>query len=263
MELDLRTIDVERLHSSAAVIDRGVVELFDPKGVIAFDIETGPLPIDALMLAMTPFPDLQPFDENSVKLGNLKDGKKIAEKIVAARESHVENWQKSRDTYEREFVEKAALDPMRGQVLCIGYGDKDGQRVVHAAEEADLLVELWSMYFSVARSGGILVGWNTHRFDLPFCRQRSFFHDLPVPREMLKNGRFYSSQLVDLMAEWCGGSGTGFAGLDKVSRFLGCGGKNGEGADFSRMWNEDRDEAVRYLVNDLDMTIRVAKRLGF
>ena len=261
MELDLSCVDPERLYCNAIVLESGVAERFDPKSVIVWDIETGPLGADDLAEAMVPYPDMQPFDEAGVKTGNLKDEKKVAEKIVAAREKHVEDYRRARAKYEREFVEKAALDPMRGQVIAIGYGDHAGQRVIHAAaDEADLLTELWSIYMSVARGGGKLVGWNIHKFDLPFCRLRTFRHGLPVPDGILKNSRYWNECLVDLMGEWC--CGQGYMGLDAVAKFLRVGAKNGDGAEFARLWSEDREQAIEYLANDIDMTVAVAKRMG-
>jgi hypothetical protein len=264
MELDLRNLDVDRIASYADVMADSVVEALNPNGLVAFDIETAPLDESLLLADMQPFPPLEPFDEAAVKIGNLKDARKIAEKLATAREMHAVNWQKKKAEYEREYIEKAALDPLRGSVLVIGYGDADGRRIIHAADEADLLTELWSIFYSVVRNNGQLVGWNCHKFDLPFCRKRSYLHGLPVPTELLKRGRNWHESVVDLMVEWCSGEYGAYAGLERVAKFLGVGGKvGGEGADFARLWDEERDTAVAYLTGDIDMTMAVAKRLGF
>jgi len=261
MDLDLSGIDPQQLRCEWRVADAGVLDHFDPRAAIVFDIETGPLPDEILQQAIDPFPELEPFDELSVKTGNLKDKKKIADKIAAARASHVSDYEARKAKYYRDAVAKAALDPMLGQVLAIGYGNLRGQRVIHAAAEPDLLAELWQVFYAVAQQGGVLAGWNSHKFDLPFCRQRSFFHGLSVPAELIERGRYYNSQLVDLMAVWTGGAG--YAGLDKVARFLGVGEKNGNGAEFARLWHEDREQAEQYLANDIAMTANVAARLGY
>jgi hypothetical protein len=69
---------------------------------IIFDIETGPLPINELVIP--------PFDPSQVKLGNIKNPDLIAEKIQKAEENHV-----------TDYIKNAALDALSGQVLCIGY----------------------------------------------------------------------------------------------------------------------------------------------
>src|SRR5476651_2330269 len=70
---------------------------------IVFDLETGPL-AESELSALLP-----PFDPADVKTGNLKDPAKIAEKIAEAEANH-----------KRDFIERAALDPLTGRVLAIG-----------------------------------------------------------------------------------------------------------------------------------------------
>lgn len=70
---------------------------------IFFDIETGPLPENELAALMPP------FDPSEVKTGNIKDPEKIAAKIAEAEVNH-----------KRDFIEKAALDPLTGRVVAIG-----------------------------------------------------------------------------------------------------------------------------------------------
>lgn len=70
---------------------------------IVFDVETGPL-AEGELSALLP-----PFDPAEVKTGNLKDPDKIAAKIAEAEANH-----------RRDFVDKAALDPLTGRVVAIG-----------------------------------------------------------------------------------------------------------------------------------------------
>jgi hypothetical protein len=59
--------------------------------MIAFDIETGPLPdeqLKAIFQPPPPPPHPGEFDAGAVKLGNLKDAAKIAEKIESAKAAH-------------------------------------------------------------------------------------------------------------------------------------------------------------------------------
>ena len=73
---------------------------------IVFDVETGPL-AESELSALLP-----PFDPAEVKTGNLKDPAKIAEKLAEAEANH-----------RRDFIERAALDPLTGRVIAIGMLD--------------------------------------------------------------------------------------------------------------------------------------------
>ena len=74
---------------------------------ILFDIETAPLP-ESELAALVP-----PFDPAEVRTGNLKDPDKIAAKLAEAEANH-----------RRDFIERAALDPLTGRVLAIGLDRK-------------------------------------------------------------------------------------------------------------------------------------------
>ena len=78
---------------------------------IVFDLETGPL-AESELSALLP-----PFDPAEVKTGNLKDPAKIAEKIAEAEANH-----------RRDFIERAALDPLTGRVVAIGVMTFDARR---------------------------------------------------------------------------------------------------------------------------------------
>ena len=50
--------------------------------------------------------------------------------------------------------------------------------------------------------------------------------------------------------------------LDAIAKHLGVGAKNGNGADFAKLWQKDRAKAVEYLRNDVQLTAKVAEVLG-
>jgi len=107
---------------------------------IIFDIETGAIP-DAEWAELFSFDEAsvknflllsKEFDPAEVKTGNIKDPAKIKEKVEAAREKF--ELEKSgakaaietaRDDAWNKFVEKAALSPLTGQVLAVGYYRED------------------------------------------------------------------------------------------------------------------------------------------
>lgn len=223
------------------------------KPVVIFDIETGPLPADELAAA------IPPFDPSSVKVGNTKDPEKIAAKIAEAQAE-----------YEANAVERAALDPLTGRVLEIGYfhvreqeydlDRSDGSK----ASEKKLLVSFWAATKFAFDGSANLVGHNIHGFDLPFLIQRSWLLGAPVPplSELLQRGRYWRECFVDTMQLWACGKYNSFTGLDRLTKAFGLGGKNGSGADFAKLWESDPKAAEAYLRKDLDLTYQVAKKLG-
>ncbi|MBI1178476.1 hypothetical protein GC207_13660 [bacterium] len=213
---------------------------------IIFDIETGPLS-DAELAAAMPS-----FDPSAVKTGNIKDPDKIAAKIAEAETNH-----------QREFTEKAALDAMTGRVLAIGLLHLfNGEFVVlDNGDEAELLREFWVRCEHEMGRLNRMVGFNTHLFDLPFLVRRSWRHRVALPWN-LRRGRYWSDQLIDLREAWQLGDRQAKGSLDAVARHLDVGAKNGEGRDFAMLWQTDRDQAIAYLRNDLQMTAGVAKALG-
>ena len=213
---------------------------------IIFDVETGPLSEAELAAA------LPPFDPNEVKVGNLKDPEKIAAKLAEAEASH-----------RRDYIERAALDAMTGRVLAIGmlYLFNGEFVVIEHADEAQLLREFWVRCEHEMGRLNVMVGFNTHLFDLPFLVRRSWRHRVPLPRN-LRRGRYWSDQMIDLREAWQLGDRQAKGSLDAIAKHLDVGAKNGSGADFARLWQSDRAKAVEYLRNDLTMTAGIAQVLG-
>ena len=131
-----------------------------------FDIETGPLPM-AELTAMLP-----PFDPSEVKVGNLKDPEKVAEKIAQAREEHRAN-----------FFNKAALDPLTGRVLAIGVLDTltEEAEVLAVPEEARMLEWFWARCKGEMGRIETMIGFNSNLFDLPFLIRRSWRLGVQIP----------------------------------------------------------------------------------
>lgn len=239
--------------------------LLDPREITVFDIETGAVSnIHDLIGPDEPLPE---FDESSVKVGNLKDESKKRDKIEYARANHAADWsEKCRKNREKQ-IEKAALSPMTGEIVAIGYGDGSGRRVIHGASECDMLHEFWAHYRRaiVPTNSGKLAGWFIGGFDLPFIVQRSWLREVPVPNGVISSGRYWSATFIDMMDVFRLGVRDNF-GLDEVARYFGFAGKNGEGKEFADKWrsgNEElRREAVAYLTNDISMAVAVGRRIG-
>ncbi len=214
---------------------------------IVFDIETGPLP-EAELAALLP-----PFDSAEVKTGNIKDPAKISEKLREAEESH-----------RRDFFDKAALDSLTGRVVAIGlmYPDSNEFIVIGHDDEPAMLREFWAATRGEMGRVHQLVGFNVGQFDLPYLMRRSWKHRVPVPFGF-RRGRYWSDQVIDLREAWQLGDRQARGSLDAIAKHLGVGAKNGNGADFAKLWQSDRAKAEEYLRNDLHLTAKVAEVLGY
>ena len=225
---------------------------------IVFDLETGPL-AESELSALLP-----PFDPAEVKTGNLKDPAKIAEKIAEAEANH-----------RRDFIERAALDPLTGRVVAIGvllaechHEDitaslaKRGKFfIIGHDDEARTLREFWEIARGEMGRLNPMIGFNIFNFDLPFLIRRSWKHRVPVPFG-IRRGRYWGDQLVDLRDAWQLGDRQARGSLDSIARHLGVGAKNGDGKAFAELWQSDRQKAEAYLRNDIDLTAKVADALG-
>ena len=218
---------------------------------IVFDIETAPLP-ESELAALVP-----PFDPAEVKTGNLKDPEKIAAKLAEAEVNH-----------RRDFIERAALDPLTGRVAAIGLmenaecGMQNAEfRIIAAEDEAEMLQEFWDATRGEMGRIHQLIGFNSNSFDLPFLIRRSWKHRVAVPFG-IRRGRWWGDEMVDLRDEWQLGDRQARGSLDAIAKHLGIGAKNGHGADFAKLWQSDRAKAVEYLRNDLELTARLADVIG-
>lgn len=194
---------------------------------LIFDIETGPLPDAELEARM---PEFKPA-------ANLKDPLKIKLDV---------------EDKKLAWKEGAALSAMTGKVIAIGYALNDQPVVILGeAAEKDTIQKFWEVVFE--HRGGRLIGFNSNSFDLPFLFQRSWVHRL-TPPEHLRRGRYWSDGVVDLRDTWnlytYGAKGS----LNDISMLLEIGKKTGNGADFARLWTEDREKAVEYLKTDVGIT---------
>jgi len=224
---------------------------------IVTDIETGSLPGSELAKLMPP------FDPAEVKTGNLKDPDKVAAKIAEARLNH-----------QRDFLDKAALDPLTGRVVAIGLltFDATGERppdfnnggrfsLIAQDDEAQMLRQFWDLTCGEMGRINPLIGFNIFNFDLPFLIRRSWKHRVPVPFG-LRRGRYWNDRFVDLRECWQLGDRQARGSLDSIARHLGVGAKNGEGKAFAELWQTDRQQAEAYLRNDVELTAKVAHALG-
>lgn len=257
---------------------------------IIFDIETGPLPVEQIEHVLGPFDpasvdcyDLEPqdFDESAVKYGNVKLADKRAAILQAAREEHAaqqatiladgprlrqERILRAQAEHAAKLTEKAALSAVTGQVLAIGYKGQSRSLVIGEPDEPGILANFWQRYSQARTNGHRLVGFNIRGFDLPFLMRRSWVLGIDVPETVMGAGGRYFDQavFVDLMDRWGCGATNDRIKLDTLAKTFGLPGKPDgiNGGDFARLWAEDRERAICYLLTDLELTAGCAARMG-
>jgi 3'-5' exonuclease len=171
---------------------------------------------------------------------------------------------KSIEEQKEEWEEKCALSAITGKVLAIGWrwGESEDEMTILTGEEKLMLQNFWTMYDDYISTGHTICGHNLMFFDLPFLVRRSLKYGI---KPLWDSKDRYHLQIKDTMLEW--GMEDSFAkkyiSLDKLARYFGVGVKTGSGADFAKLFNDPKtkQQALDYLSNDLDMTLKVAKKI--
>jgi 3'-5' exonuclease len=218
---------------------------------IIFDIETGSLP-DSEIERIAPT-----FDESSVKVGNFGIEKAI-EKINSAKASHF-----------NQIREKAALNAEYGKVLAIGIKFEAGtmykeEKFALLIGDEDLMLTGFWVYAleSYNKGGEIWIGFNSNNFDLPFLLRRSMILGVKVPKQLTPSPRYWPGDFwIDLMDLWKAGDYRATISLDRFCKASGLEGKNGSGKWFSQLLEEDKEAAIKYLENDIEITAQLAEKV--
>lgn len=233
---------------------------------VAFDIETAPMAGDILE------PLVPAFDPSEVKVGNLKDPALVAAKIEAAAEKH-----------KSQFFRDAALSALTGQVAALGLvvwfpGKVEAPEAtellvapatpVTVETEATILTGFWEAWTEGGRgTRTIWVGHNILDFDLPFLVLRSRILGVKVPSDIVRysgSKYYFSSRFVDTRNLYAMGRNVRDlkTSLDHICGLMGLGRKTGSGADFADLVNRDNAAARAYLKTDIELTAKLAVRLG-
>ena len=204
--------------------------------MIAVDIETAPLPNAA-----------DAFDEAEVKVGNLKDPEKIKAKIEKARE---------------EFVNKAALSWITGQVTCICMFNDEVSYPLHYCEnteEKEILEAFWNQY-----RGKRIVTYNGYSFDMQFIIMRSLVHGIEVDIEA-RGSKYlrciHKDRHIDLinLFDSCGN----WQGMGKVCKALLGEDKTGTGQEAIELFQQGKHyELGAYCMKDAELTWKLWKLIG-
>lgn len=218
------------------------------------------------------------FDPSRVKYGNIKDEQKRREKLSQVMESHaqdVSNWEsdclKAKEEAWEKFVDRAALSPLTGRVVAIGYGLKvPGSDVttifldVELARESELLERFWYIITLTGNKNGRAVSFNGHGFDFPFCRRRAWVHDIPTPELVTKYNK-YEDWCFDLLEFYKRGGKWGDSiSLDNLALMLGTRRKmqGMKGNEFQKAIIDDPEKALNYLAGDVLCLIEATKKIN-
>jgi hypothetical protein len=257
---------------------------------LIFDIETGPLPDEDLEqffeydeTKVTGYHLIgKTFDPASVKCGNLKDPAKIEAKVEEARKKFLDDQEAAnvalamgRDAAWEQFKSKAALSPVTGRVLAVGWHcdqwteDQHFSTLWQNEHDEKTLVRMTLETIEKFIAGGHkVIGNNICNFDLPFLIRRAWKFGIRIPLAITAELNSYrSTRIIDTLKEWrCGVRDNSDCGkLDYIAKFFGVGEKNGNATDFHRLFfgtPEENKQAIDYLVNDVKLTYEVAKKMN-
>ena len=238
-----------------------------------FDIETGPLPLGQIQHLYKPPEKLPPWSDDMVKYGVMKDPAKRAEKLEATKRDYLiklENEAKEIEADKQKWLGEASLSPITGQILAIGIR-KDDQVVIigEGGESEKEIVSAFWMIYKKYHAASRFIGFCSNFFDFPFIVWRSYFHNIEVPDFAWdKTGRYPAYCFIDLIDRLPKrGFNDESRKLTDICRWLGIGGKPDgiDGGMFAALWNgneESRQQAIAYLINELDMAWKLAERMG-
>jgi len=216
-----------------------------------------------------------------VKIGNLKDAAKIADKVLDAERKHnhaISLYEAKaiggEPAFWKSIIDNAALSPVTGRVLAIGLSQHGSVTIVNAGADSDesaILGLFWHAFETARSEGGKMIGWNIANFDVPFLVWRSAKFGVEMPMGIYR-GRWLSDSFVDLMNYWPSmyspwSQKSAWLGAKDAARFLGCSRPDDEieGKDFWRYFlgsEAERAKAIRYLETDVVEETIIAKALG-
>lgn len=208
---------------------------------VYFDIETIPLPREYLETVM---PEFEPP-------ANYKDPQKIAEKL----EEKKEKW-----------IDSASLNPLYSQIATSGYQSPGEFIDLQTIEDNDK--ELVKYFLDLCKQGYEgkiqIIGWNILDFDVPYIIRRGWKYGFDTSRIKLFRNRYWPEYFIDLRHIWSLGQYQCPGNLGEVAQYLGYDGKNGDGAEFHKLFNgteDDRLLALAYAINDVKITHDVGEHL--
>lgn len=137
--------------------------------------------------------DIPTFDPDSVRVGNIKDPDKIAEKIEEAKRQ-----------FESGMTKTMSLSSNLCRIVSLGMVIVENQKIVDKiivyGKDSD--EEILKAFNSTYRTRMKLVGWNSKQFDIPIVWKRGILTGNRVEFDYLKMISRYHDNSIDLMHVW-------------------------------------------------------------
>jgi len=193
------------------------------------------------------------FDESTVKVGNLKDEKKIAEKIAAAKAE-----------FETGLTKKMSVESNFCQILSIGYIRLDENDKVIKQDvlyDHDNDKSLMQIFTTLIYDGETIIGWACKNFDIPVIWKRSILtHQKPPFENYRKLCNPYTDDAIDLMHIWNAG---GYGKMKDCAALLGINAKDGmDGSMIYDAWkNTEIDKIKEYNMQDCETTLSIYRKI--
>lgn len=158
-------------------------------------------------------------------------------------------------------IETMALNPLYGQIACIGYYSKEEQTVSFGTEK-ELIKEFLD---KIENENGVIVTWNGKGFDFPFIFKRACILELAKLIDLEQYTKRYSERHIDLMELWCGYNK--FEKLDTVYRCIFREKLGKEEFDVSEIPEliktaSGKELIRRYCLRDCELTYKIGKKYG-
>lgn len=165
-----------------------------------------------------------------------------------------------------EYIATGSLRAETGKVIAISVavGDGEPQVLIDTENEVKLIKAFWD--FITDDEGMItrkIIGFNSNNFDIPFLTRRSWINGIEVPNSLYyrRSGRMFLNDFFkDVMLEWSCGQ-MQYIKLGRLAQILNAGKKNGDGALFYKLVNDDYKKAYEYAGNDVVLTRACAKKM--
>ncbi len=212
----------------------------------AYDIETIPSP--TLPEGVTPT-----FDPDSVKLGNTKDSKKVAEKIEKAKAEFGEGLDK-----------KMSLDLDLCQVISFVMQGSIGNHIINCVDDGTIVANAWNFITKAYLNHTPLVSFNGIGFDLPILLHQAMRLNIPVSPQMYSDltKRYDNRYHYDLMQILAGWDKSKWKPLAFYLKLFDIGAQVGEGSDVYDWWKAgDYDKIREHCEADCRLTAQLFDRL--
>ncbi|MEK6891644.1 MAG: hypothetical protein AABX25_00510 [Nanoarchaeota archaeon] len=156
-----------------------------------------------------------------------------------------------------EEGKKKLINPIDSRIIAIGIRHAGKNTIIQNENEKQLLEDFWTEWMSIKKGRSLnIVGFNIKDFDLPFAVTRSFVHNVTISPFVVK----YVIDLKEKVSAYRYGPTRGK--LKEFGGYMGISDFGMDGSDVTELCISQNHEKIKeYLVNDLEITDKMYKRL--